>query len=181
MIRRPILTGILVLIVLFVYRCGDNYKTPADVKNHVAWLDPRSALPVFPFGTNPIYFYFNSDGSYVCRSMNEQIFSRPEIVKYMNKNITSISIVPEELDSVFFMGELLSIRDFLKALQVQSLPAHYFFSKTGELKGVRSGYIELREFKQLLKYIAEGYVEKMDFSTFLSTDGAVIDTVWGKF
>lgn len=161
--------------------CGGSQKTPADIKDRVAWLDARSALPVFPFGTNPIYLYFHSEGSPICSSMTANVFDRPEIIEYMNKHITSISVMPEILDSTDFMGRRISSGDLIKVFQVEGYPSHYFFNKQGQLKGARTGYIGLREFKQLLIYISEGYVEKMDFGSFLGTDGADIDTVWGKF
>jgi len=161
--------------------CGDNYKTPADVKDSVAWLDAESALPVFPFGTNPIYMYVNSNSSHICQSMNDRIFARPEIIKYLNNNFTCISIIPEEIDTVRFMGRLFTAPEFFRTMQIESLPAHYFFNKFGDLKGVRSGYIDLREFKQLVKYIAEGHVEKMDFQSFLGLPESRLDTTWGDF
>ncbi|MCP4704568.1 MAG: hypothetical protein GY865_08155, partial [candidate division Zixibacteria bacterium] len=53
------LLSILVLLIL-VLACGKDYKTSADVKDKVAWLDAESAMPMFPFGTNPIYMMFHS-------------------------------------------------------------------------------------------------------------------------
>ncbi|UCD93890.1 MAG: thioredoxin fold domain-containing protein [Candidatus Zixiibacteriota bacterium] len=161
--------------------CGETYKTPSDIKDTVAWLDGRSALPVFPFGTNPIYLYFHSDRSKICASMMRSVFSRPEIIKYMNKHFTSISVMPDSIETVKFIGEEVTAMELVEALKVEGYPAHYFFSSAGELKGARMGYIPLKEFKQLLKYMAEGYVEKVDFSTFLRMPEAEIDTVYGEF
>jgi thioredoxin-related protein len=166
---------------LLAISCGDDYKTPADIKGSVAWLSAESALPVFPFGTNPIYFYFHTDRSPYCQAMKEKIFSRPEIIKYMNEHFTSIIIDPDSLDSITFYGETMTARELLTMLQVEGLPSHYFFNRMGELKGARTGYIQLKEFKQLLKYVAEGYIEKHDFNSYLKSGASDLDTIWGKF
>lgn len=181
MMTKKMLAGLAALILVLTTGCGDDYKTPADIKDHVAWLDFRSALPVFPFGTNYIYVYVNSDLSPECRYMNEHIFNRPEIIKYMNEHVTSISIVAEDVDTVTFLGEQYTARELFDMLDVTGLPSHFFFDPGGRLKGARTGYIGLREFKQLIRYIAEGYVERMDFASYLQRSGGDIDTVWGKF
>jgi len=169
------------LLCTALFSCGGDYKTPEDVKGTVAWLDSRSALPVFPFGTNPIYFYVNSHESPVCQNMHKYVFSRPEIIKYMNKHFTSISVMPDSFSTVVFMGREISSGELMATLQVEGYPSHFFFSSTGELKGVRTGYIGLREFKQLLRYISEGYIEKYSFQTFQTMPEADLDTVRGKF
>lgn len=172
---------ILAIVVVIVGSCGDDYKTPADIKGTVAWLDAKSALPVFPFGTNPIYMFIYSERSQPCKAMMDNIFSRPEIVNYMNQHFSSIAIIPEELDTVKFLGQTLTKIELLNALRVDGLPSHYFFDKAGDLVGARTGYIQLVEFKQLLKYMAEGYVARYDFGTFQSMPEAEMDTVLGKF
>ena len=169
-----------ILFAIFL-GCGESYKTPSDIKDTVAWLDGRSALPVFPFGTNPIYFYFHSDKSKICATMMNNVFSRPEIIKYMNKHFTSISVMPDSIETVEFIGEEVTAMELIKVLKVGGYPAHYFFNSAGELKGARMGYIQLKEFKQLLRYMAEGYVEKVDFSTFLQMPEAEVDTIYGEF
>ena len=171
-----------VALIFFVFLgCGESYKTPSDIKGTVAWLDGRSALPVFPFGTNPIYFYFHSERSLICAKMMNNIFSRPEIIEYMNKHFTSVSVMPDSIEMIEFMGEEVTAKELIKVLKVGGYPAHYFFSSAGELKGARMGYIQLREFKQLLKYMAEGYVEKVDFSTFMQMSESEVDTIYGEF
>lgn len=172
---------IFVLIFIIIGGCGDDYKTPADIKENVAWLDARSALPVFPFGTNPIYICFYSPNSQPCKIMTERVFDQPEIIKYMNKNFTCISVIPEDIDSVQFLGQVISRKDLLRALKVEGLPSHYFFDKSGKLLGARTGYIKLIEFKQLVKFIGEGYVAKYDFGTFMSMPESEVSLEPGKF
>jgi thioredoxin-related protein len=156
-------------------------KTPADFKNSVAWIDGRAALPVFPFGTSPIYVYINSPESAPCKKMAEEIFARPEIIKFINEHFTSISVNPESFDSIQFWGETYTRDEFKSALKISKYPMHMFFNMRGELKGVYDGAVALKEFKQLLKYIAEGYVEKYDFPTFQEMPEAELDTIWKKF
>ena len=170
-----------ILMVVVLSGCGGGQKTPSDIKDTVAWLDGRSALPVFPFGTNPLYIFVHSDRSPVCSSMIRLVFSRPEIIEYMNKHLTSISVKPEGIGTVEFMGQELTSADLIRILKVQGYPAHYFFNSAGELKGFRMGYIPLKEFKQLLKYMVEGYVEKFNFQTFLQMEESRLDTVYGEF
>jgi thioredoxin-related protein len=182
MIRRSVISVLLVVLAVSVIGCGKKrYKTPADIKGTVAWLDANSALPVFPMGNNPIYMFFNADWCKYCQAMKNETFSRPEIIEYMNNHFTSISVVPDSIKSVRFLDQDMSGTELMKALKVEGYPAHYFFNMKGEVIGVRTGYIDLRGFKQLLKYIAEGYVNKMDFATFQESSDATVDTVWGDF
>jgi thioredoxin-related protein len=182
MSRRLLIAVFSLTLTIVIVGCGKKkYKTPEDIKGTVAWLDARSALPVFPMGTNPIYMFFNADWCKYCQAMKKEIFSRPEIIEYMNKHFTSISVIPDSIKSVQFLGQEMSGAELLKALKVEGYPSHYFFNMKGEVIGVRTGYMNLREFKQLLKYIAEGYVNKMDFATFQESSEAAVDTVFGEF
>ena len=174
------LLSIFSILILFL-ACGKGYKTPADIDDKVAWLDAKSALPLFPFGTNPIYMMFHAKNCQYTDEMLENVFSRPEIIKYLNENFTCISVVPEEIDSVRFVGEMVTGRRLVEAFKVEGSPSHYFFNAQGYLKTAHTGYIELRVFKQLLKYVAEGYMDKYDLPTFMKMPEAQLDTVWGKF
>ncbi len=172
---------IISLLLVLLIACGKDYKTPADIKDKVAWLDAVSALPQFPFGTNPIYLMFHSVDCPVTKDMREKIFSRPEIIKYLNEHFTCISVIPEKIDSVRFVGEVVTGKRLLEAFKVEGYPSHYFFNAQGYLTTAHTGFIELRVFKQLLKYIAEGYIEKYDLPVFLKMPEAQMDTVWGEF
>lgn len=179
--KRKSLLLILILTIILVFGCSEKIRTPADVTETVAWLDARSALPVFPFGTNPIYMFFNADWCKYCNAMKKEIFARPEIIDYMNHHITSISVIPESLMTVKFMGQEYTGAKLMDEFQVNSYPTHFFFNMAGELKGIRTGYIDLREFKLLLRYVAEGDIEKMTFDDFMASPKGEIDTAWGEF
>jgi thioredoxin-related protein len=181
MIRAVVVIFIIAFLIWAIPGCGDKQKTPEDIKTTVAFLDARQALPNFPFGTKPIYMFFNADWCSYCRRMKYDIFERPEIIKYMNRNFTCISVVPDSLDRIFFLGDTVTVAEFKKAFELEAYPSHYFFDKTGQIQGVRTGYIPLLQFKQLLKYVASGEIKKYDFETYLSKPESKMDTVWGKF
>jgi len=174
-----------ILLLLFIatifLACGKDYKTPADISDKVAWLDGKSALPQFPFGTNPIYIMIHSPDCQYTQEMLDNVFARPEIIKYMNEHFTCISVVPQDIDSVRFLGEWVTGRRLIDAFRVEGSPSHYFFTPQGYLKQAHTGYIELPVFKMLLKYVAEGYWEKYDLPTFMTMPESRLDTVWGKF
>jgi len=169
------------LIIILAAGCGSKYKTPADIKDKVAWLDSRSALPMFPFGTNPIYLYFTANWCTVSHQMNEDIFSRPEIIAYLNNNFTCISVILDSIDSVRFLGEFVTPLRFREIFKIEGYPVHYFFDDAGNFKKARFGYVELLPLKQTLKYLAEGYAEKMDFDTFMQLPASRLDTIYGEF
>jgi thioredoxin-related protein len=172
---------ILTTIAIISLNCGKDYKTPADIKDKVAWLDGKTSLPMFPFGTNPIYMFFHSFDCPISEKMLDEIFTRPEIIEYLNNNFTCISVVPDSFDTIKFLGEDVSRRKLLDAFRIEGYPAHFFFDAQGFLKGNHYGYIELRVFKQALKYVAEGYMDKYDLKTFRDLPEAQLDTVWGEF
>ncbi len=176
----PILMTVLFLSILLL-ACGKGFKTPADIKDKVAWLDAESAMPIFPFGTNPIYMMFHSADCPVTNAMLDEIFSRPEMIKYLNENFTCISVMPDSIDSVRFVGEVATGKKLLEVFKVEGYPSHYFFNAQGFLKTAHTGYIKLRVFKQLLKYVAEGYIEKYTLPVFLEMPEAQLDTIYGEF
>ena len=176
----PILLTVLFLSILLL-ACGKGYKTPADIKDKVAWLDAESAMPIFPFGTNPIYMMFHSSDCPVTNAMLDKIFSRHEMIKYLNENFTCISVMPDSIDSVRFVGEVATGKKLLEVFKVTGYPSHYFFNAQGFLKTAHTGYIELRVFKQLLKYVAEGYIEKYTLPVFLEMPEAQLDTIYGEW
>ncbi len=175
------MTIMAIAMIFQIVGCGKDHKTPADIKKTVAWLDGKWALPVFPFGTNPIYMYVNSAKDKFCKRMNRDIFARPEIIKYLNEHFTSISVNPDSLGEVEFYGEKYNGEKFKQAFKIENYPVHIFFNLQGEVKGLRDGYINQEEFKQLIRYIAEGYIEKFDFETFLNMPESKVDTSWGEF
>lgn len=179
--QAAVAISIIVFTVWAVTGCGDKQKTPEDIKTAVAFLDARQALPNFPFGTKPIYMFCNASWCQYCRKMKDDIFSRPEIIKYMNENFTCISVVPDSIERVFFMGDTVTAAELKNALQMDAYPTHYFFDKAGQIQGVRTGYIPLLQFKYLLKYIASGDIDKYDFDTYMKRNDTDLDTVWGEF
>ncbi len=181
MITKHLLAVVLISLALLLPGCSKKgAKSPEDITTTVAWVEGRAALPVFPFGTNPIYM-FVTDESRDCKKMDRNVFARPEIIKYMNRHFTSIWVEPAKFDTIQFLGQAYTRDQFKQAFKIETYPAHLFFSMRAELKGVRDGYIPQDEFKPLLKYIAEGYIEKYDFGTFLKMPESRVDTAWGEF
>jgi len=160
---------------------GEDMKTPEDVREHVAFLDARSAFPHFPFGDKPIYMFFNALWCPISKGMRDDVFSRPEIITYMNENFTCISVIPDSIKEVAFLGQAMTGQDLIANFKIEGYPAHYFCSAEGKLLGGTSGEITLADFKRLLIYFGKGFYKKFDFDTFLETRDAKVDTVYGKF
>jgi len=177
-----ILLFIFIATAFFSVGCGgDDVKTPEDIKTTVAWLDAKSALPVFPFGDKPIYMFFNALWCPISKEMREEIFARPEIIEYMNRNFTCISVIPDSIDHVEFLGKEMTGKELLTNFKVSGYPFHFFSTPQGKLIGAREGFIDLEEFKQMLIYFSKGYYKKFDFETFVKTRDAEVDTVYGEF
>ncbi len=183
MSRKIYLISIITLAAaaVFLTACGEKRKTPADIKDKVAWLDSRSALPHFPFGSNIIYLFFNAHWCHNSQFMRDSIFSRPEIIEYLNNNFTCISVIPDSIDKVIFLGEEMDQKTLMETFQCENYPSHYFCTPDGKAVGVAEGALELRDFKQLLKFYAEGYFMKMTIDEFSATPEAKMDTVYGEF
>jgi len=176
---KRILIAIIPLIL--IASCSKKAgKSPADISGHVAWVDGRAGLPVFPFGTNPIYM-FVTDYSTNCQKMDKRVFARPEIIDFINHHFTSIWVPIDSIDTVQFLGQDYTREQLIQEFKIENYPVHLFFNMRGDLKGIRDGYIAQEEFKKLLRYVAEGYVEKYDFSTFLNMPESKVDTSWGDF
>jgi thioredoxin-related protein len=183
--RKTAIIFLLALGAVSIYSLGcsanKDRKTPEDIKGTVAWLDAKSALPVFPFGDKPIYMFINSPGCLECQEMLDDVFARPEIIEYLNKNFTCISVIPDSIDEVEFLGTKMSGAALLNNFKITGYPSHFFSTPQGKLVGAREGVVDLTEFKQMLIYFSKGYYKKYNFETFVQTPDAVVDTVYGKF
>ena len=133
------------------------------------------------FHGKPFYIFFSADWCKYCKKMKYDVFEWPEIIKYMNKNFTCVSVKPETFERISFLNDTVSVDEFKEAFQFKAYPSHYFFSKEGLVQGARTGYIPLLRFKQLLRYVAEGHIDKYNFNTFLGKPEADMDTVFGEF
>ncbi len=182
-IMKRLFFSVIFITIILIVSCGDDYTTPEDIKGHVAWVDGVSAFPNFPFGTDPIYVYFHSEASQPSRYMRENIFNRPEIIKYLNNNFTCIAVEPDSFEFIS-MGDsdnMVSRQDFITSFNLTGYPSHYFFNYKGSSLVVQSGYLDLKSLKQLLKYISEGYYQKNSPGEFMRSDDGDLDTIWGKY
>lgn len=171
--------------LLVLASCGGEkteHKTTADITDKVAFLDAKSALPHFPFGNHPFYFFFYAEWCPHSKAMREDIFTRPEIIEYLNENFTCIGILSDSIDQVEFLGQTYTGKELLTNFKVEDYPGHYFCSAEGKLVGATRGEFGVKSFKQLLMYYAKEYYKKMDYDSYLRTKDAMdIDTVYGEF
>jgi thioredoxin-related protein len=173
--KQTRIISILAAVVL-IYACGPE----KHLEDKLVWHPYKEVEATFPKAARPIFFYISEQGCHNCDEIKKSVLSRPEIAWFLNSNYLSVN-VDLVTDLPITIGGKLYDRDAFIGLFTGNTPNFVFFDTTGDVNGLFQGNLDLKTFKQLLKYVHAGHFGRTMWEDYLKMDEAVTDTVLGVF
>jgi thioredoxin-related protein len=164
-------TAFLILLSLFVFtfqvaRLTGNERPDKNKGRGIAWATFDQGMELAKKEKKVLVVDFYTDWCSWCKVMDKETYENSEVVDYARKNLVMAKINAETTDRFNYRGTLYAGRELTMMFGVRGFPATVFFTDSGELITVLSGYIPADRFYIIAKYLAEGWYEKMKFEDF---------------
>lgn len=166
----------LLIIGMLLYACGPE----KHLEDKLVWHKYKEVEATFPKSPKPIFLYISEQGCINCDEIKKYVLSRPEIAWFVNTNYLPVNI-DIVTDLPITIGGKLYDRNAFIQLFTSNTPNFVFFDTTGEVNGLFQGNLDLKTFKQLLKYVQGGHFGKTQWADYIKLDEAKTDTVLGVF
>ena len=160
-----IVRTVLILLLLSASLPAQEKKA-AD--NKLRWLPFDSVQKTFPVAPKPLFLYISEKGCAHCDYMDTAVFNRPEIVRFVNENLTAVRVD-------IYLNTPLKVRDslmdemaFRRLLSIVGIPAYYFFDTSGRIIGVLDSEMDLLKFKRMLVFLRGGHFFRTPWEKFLT-------------
>lgn len=123
----------------------------------VEWNSYDEALQRSKDENKKIFLNFYASWCRYCKAMDQQTFTDPSIVGYLNDHFISVKVNVEKE------------RDVAALFRISPLPDTWFVAEDGEPIGNRPGFLKAEELLPILKFIQTDSYLKMSYADFLDT------------
>jgi thioredoxin-related protein len=175
-IVRPVIISAIAIAAFSLGSCGPE----KHLDDKMQWHTYKEVEATFPKGPAPIFLYLSEEGCINCENMKKYVFGRPEVAWFLNANYFSVKL-DVIADMPVTIGGKLYDREAFYELFTNKIPSYYFFDSTGQVQGMFQTDLELRKFKQFLKYVHGGHFGKTPWEEFAKSKEAETDTMLGVF
>ena len=163
----------LLILASSCFSCKENGSDAVSAKNgdgSVKWEKVESGLKKAETLKKPVLMFFYTEWCIYCKKMDSEVFSNPEISRYMNENFANIRINPEKETSVIeIMGEKLTPAELLANSGSNAFPTILFFDNEKKPLTKLPGFIEEKTFLPILKYMKdECYKNKISLDDYIN-------------
>ena len=104
-----------------------------------------------------IVLYFHADWCTYCTKLKETTFKDNDVIQYLDDNFISIAVDTDQN------------RELANEWQVKGLPTIWFLKADGTKISSVPGYVDEKQFMNMLEYIHTESFETMSFSQFLKS------------
>jgi thioredoxin-related protein len=106
-----------------------------------------------------------------CRRMERDVYSRPEVREYLNRNFVSVKIDAEAPDAAQYEGKAYTSRSLAARFRVTGYPTTIFLRPDGAHLANVPGYVPADRFLLLLRYIGDGHLDRGEsFEAFVKQE-----------
>jgi len=107
-----------------------------------------------------------------CKKMEKDVFSNPEIIKFMNANFVNIKVDGDSKNELDVDGYKITEQNLARSeYRVTGYPTFWFLEPTAERIGPAQGYRPLDMFFEMLSFVKENANEKMTFNDYEKSGG----------
>ena len=145
-IRNPFF--ILSFLILLI---ASNLAASGDIK----WYAYEEGMALGKDEHKKVFLYFWTEWCPNCKKMEKKTFQDASVIAYLNKNFISIRVNSDKE------------RDIAAIYGVRGVPDNWFIAENSEPITNQPGYIPVKMFLPLLKFIRTENYKEMTFSKFL--------------
>lgn len=149
----------------------ENSKANA---NEIEWLTVEEAAIKQAKEPRKIYMDVYTDWCGWCKVMDKKTFGNADCIKYMNENYYCVRVNAETVKEISYKGKVYGdapnsivnqlILDWM--LNKTSYPTSIFFDEQFNIIQPLPGYMELKQFELIIKYLREDMHKKIQFQEY---------------
>ena len=143
-----------------------NEKVDKKAGSEITWHTFDKGLARAKAEKKVLVVDFYTDWCHWCKVMDKETYKNSDVIDYAKKNVVMAKIDAETMEQFNYKGSSYTGRQLTQMFGVNGFPATVFFTKEGDLITPISGYIPADNFLVIVKYLAEGWYEKMKFEDF---------------
>lgn len=138
----------------------------------ISWLKYDEGLKLAKKTGKHIIVDFTAKWCGYCKKMEKEIFSDPEMIKFMNTNFVSIKVDGDSKNELDIEGYKITEQNLSRSeYRVTGYPTFWFLEPNAERIGPASGYRPLDFFFEMLYFIKDNVNEKMTFDNYIKNGG----------
>jgi thioredoxin-related protein len=130
----------------------------ADTKDGIGWLSYREGRAKALESGQRLLINFTADWCVYCRKMKSETYTDPAVIAYLQEHFVPVMVDTQREQRI------------AAEFYVRGLPTIWFLASDGQRITNLPGYVDAPMFLKVLRYIASGSYEQMDFKTFLDAE-----------
>ncbi len=132
-------------------------SAPASNASNIKWQGYAQGMELAKSQNKPIFLYFHADWCTYCTKLKKTTFRDKAVLKYLEDNFVSITVDTDK------------DKKLATEWRVKGLPTLWFLKPDNSKISSIPGYVEAKQFLQILKYIHTASYDKMSFQEFIKT------------
>lgn len=109
---------------------------------------------------------FYTDWCGWCKKMDSETYSNTQIISEIQKGFVPVKINPEKNEFVTLDNQTISVSQLSQAAGVRGFPATAFFTPDMQLIDMISGYLDVENFNDVLRFMKSGKYEKIAYQDY---------------
>jgi thioredoxin-related protein len=126
----------------------------------VTWRAWDAGLEEARASGRPVLVNVYTDWCGWCRRMKSDVYARAEIRKYLDEHFVTVTLNAEGADAARYEGRAYTSRSLAARFGVSGYPTTIFLRPDGRHLVNVPSYVESAQFLKLLRFVAEGHLER---------------------
>lgn len=152
-----------VLITALLGGAAFYYPGPEEVK----WNTFDKGLEASKQENKKVIIDVYTDWCGWCKKMDASTYKNSEVAKYLADNFIAVKLNAESASKVNFMGESYTEQQLAQGFGVTGFPSTIFFDEKQQPITVVPGYLDEKQFLNILKFINEGAYKTQKFEDYM--------------
>lgn len=156
---------VLLLVVLTAITGAYAFYYPAP--DEVKWTNFDKGISASKSQSKKVIIDVYTDWCGWCKKMDASTYGSSDVAKYIKDNFIAIKLNAESSSKVNFMGQSYTEQQLAQGFGVTGFPSTIFFDEKQQPITVVPGYLDNKQFLNILKFINEGAYKSQTFEEYM--------------